>query len=156
MPIVDVAGVADRGEPGNTSTQVASASSASSEQAAVLMGHAAATDMATRIQQLRKGQNKLREDRQKIARELKKAFRKSKHLKERARQLSEDDMVQILVMKRAKQAANAAQRTALSNDLSSASGSGSVSAARIDALDVPGPSGDRRPSPEDDKDVGPE
>jgi predicted phage gp36 major capsid-like protein len=120
------------------------------------MGHAAATDMATRIQQLRKGQSKLREERQKIGKELKAALRKSERLKERARQLSEDDMMQILVMKRAKHAANAAQRTALSNDLSSASGSGFVSAARIDDLDLPGPSGDRTPSPEDDEDGGPE
>jgi hypothetical protein len=120
------------------------------------MGHAAATDMATRIQQLRKGQSKLREERQKIGKELKKALRKSKRLKERARQLSEDDMVQILVMKRAKQAANAAQRTASSNDLSGASGSGSMSAARIHDLELPGPSGDRRPFPGDDEDVGPE
>ena len=156
MPIVDVAGVADRGEPEHASAPVASASSASSEQAAVLMGHAAATDMATRIQQLRKGQNKLREERQKIGKELKKAPRKSKRLKERARQLSEDDLVQILVMKRAKQAANCAQRTTSSNDLSGASESRSMSAARLHELQPPGPSGDKGPFPDDDEDVGPE
>ena len=42
--------------------------------------------------------------RQKLAKELKAAQRKNKRLKERARMLSEEDMVQILVMKRGKTA----------------------------------------------------
>jgi len=156
MPIIDVAGVVDNGEPGHASAPMASASSASSEQAAVLMGHATATDMATRIQQLRKGQNKLREDRQKIARELKKALRKSKRLKERARQLSEDDMVQILVMKRSKQSGNSKKSTTSGIDLSGTSESGSMCAARLQDLELSGPSKDTRPFPEDDEVVGAE
>ena len=44
----------------------------------------------------------MREGRQKTCKELKTAMRKNKRLKERARHLSEEDMVQILVMKRNK------------------------------------------------------
>jgi hypothetical protein len=156
MPIIDVASVADHDEPGHTSMPIASASSASSEQTTVLMGQATDTNLATRIHQLRKGQNKLREDRQKIARELKKALRKSRRLKERARQLSEDDMVQILVMKRSKQSGNYKKSVTSGNDLSGTSATGDMRAARVQDLELSGPSKDTRPCPEDDEVVGAE
>jgi hypothetical protein len=156
MPIIDVASVADHDEPGHTSMPIASASSASSEQTTVLMGQSTDTNLASRIHQLRKGQNKLREDRQKIARELKKALRKSRRLKERARQLSEDDMVQILVMKRSKQSVNSKKSVALGIDLSGTLEAGIMCAARVQDLELSGPSKDTRPCPEDDEVVGAE
>ena len=55
-----------------------------------------------RISDLKKQTLELRERRQKVAKELKAAQRKNKTLKERARCLSEDDMLQILLMKRSR------------------------------------------------------
>ena len=55
-----------------------------------------------RITELKKQTLELRATRQKVAKELKAAQRKNKRLKERARSLSEEDMLQILVMKRAR------------------------------------------------------
>ena len=56
----------------------------------------------SRISDLKKQTLELRERRQKVAKELKAAKRKNKTLKDRARCLSEDDMLQILMMKRAR------------------------------------------------------
>ena len=55
-----------------------------------------------RISELKKQTLELRATRQKVAKELKAAQRKNKRLKERARSLSEEDMLQILVMKRSR------------------------------------------------------
>ena len=57
---------------------------------------------AERIVGLKKQTQELRQQRQSVAKELKAAQRKNKRLKERARCLSEEDMVNILVMKRQK------------------------------------------------------
>ena len=101
---------------------------------------------------------RLREQKQKISKELKAAIRKSKRLKERARHLSEEDMLHILVMKRSKQATTAGPDTsaASSSGLSSASGSGSGTTAGIDDVAMPAVSAARMPSPDVDEDVGSE
>ena len=158
MPIVDVVGRADSSRPGPASATVASSSSATSEQAAVLTGTEPAQDMASRIQQLRGSQMRLREQKHKISKELKAAIRKSKRLKERARHLSEEDMLHILVMKRSKQATTAGPDTsaASSSGLSSASGSGCGTTAGIDVVAMSALSTARMPSPDVDEDVGPE
>ena len=64
----------------------------------------APTAWAGKIAELKKNTAEARLYRQKLAKELKAAQRKNKRLKERARMLSEEDMVQILVMKRGKTA----------------------------------------------------
>lgn len=81
-----------------------------------------------RIQELKVASNALRQHRQKVAKDLKAAQRKNKRLKERARCLSEEDMIQILVMKRGKSAAIAASSAsdaASSSSCGLPSGSGS-------------------------------
>lgn len=81
-----------------------------------------------RIQELKLASNALRQHRQKVAKDLKSAQRKNKRLKERARCLSEEDMIQILVMKRGKSAATAsssASDAASSSSCALPSGSGS-------------------------------
>ena len=55
-----------------------------------------------KIQNLRQEAQKLRDDRAKVSKQLKNEQRKNKRLKERAKHLTEDDMVAILSMKRAK------------------------------------------------------
>ena len=114
--------------------------------------------MASRIQQLRGSQLKLREQKETISKELKAAIRKSKRLKERARHLSEEDMLHILVMKRSKQATTAGPATgaASSSGLSNASGSGSGTTAGIDVAAMSALSTARMPSPGVDEDVCPE
>ena len=71
-----------------------------------------------KIAQLKKSTEEARSHRQKLAKELKSAQRKNKRLKERARFLSEEDMVQILVLKRQKTAA-AKEESASSSSSSS-------------------------------------
>ena len=78
-----------------------------------------------RIASLKKQTQNLREQRQKLAKELKAAQRKNKRLKERARCLSEEDMVQILVMKRQKMAESAVKDS--EEQPSSSSGSSAAS-----------------------------
>ena len=79
---------------------------------------------AARITGLKKQTQELREERQRVAKELKAAQRKNKRLKERARCLSEEDMVQILVMKRTMRNA-----VASSDAASSASSGAAIPAA---------------------------
>lgn len=76
-----------------------------------------------RISDLKKQTVELRETRQRVAKDLKAAQRKNKRLKERARSLSEEDMLQILVMKRTR------VTVAGTSDGAGSSGSGSGGSA---------------------------
>ena len=85
------------------------------------------TGWAQRIKILKTEQQQLRSQRQKVTKDLKAAQRKNKRLKERARFLSEDDMVQILVMKRTKDAGNETAAVVASTGGASSSGLNPVS-----------------------------
>ena len=108
MPVVDasapVAGASSGvvgGAPTGEGTAVAEA------PPNIVTDELASMGWAARIQGLKKQTTQLREQRQRVAKELKAAQRKNRRLKERARCLSEEDMLQILVMKRARTADNA-------------------------------------------------
>ena len=106
----------------------------------------APTVWADKIAQLKKNTVEARVHRQKLAKELKAAQRKNKRLKERARFLSEEDMVQILVMKRAK--------TAATKEEAESSASSSSKGGKSDNLPKPGQA-DRKTSldEEDEADI---
>lgn len=78
-----------------------------------------------RIKALKMEANQIRDDRRKVMRQLKAAQRKNKRLKERARTLSEEDMIHILSMRR--------NRSASADDRASGSASGSASSGAAPA-----------------------
>ena len=105
MPVIDAAASAAVAPPDTRGQAIAGASNGSTTTAAgTLTDLPVESDWATRITDLKKQTIQLREDRQRVAKALKCAQRKNKRLKERARCLTEEDMVQILVMKRASRA----------------------------------------------------
>ena len=125
MPIVDVV---PEGSPKGGKTSSASSPSSSSppsEQAAI------PTDEVTkgwvgRVAELRAQQAELKAAKSKLSKDLKAALRKTKRLKDRARHLTEDDMLQILVMKRGKTSEDASgcPGDSVSSSSTSASASG--------------------------------
>ena len=106
MPVVDASTSGAGASAGHAGAEATGASAAVPEAPANGLT-LASEGWAARIQELKKQTSQLREDRQRVAKELKAAQRKNRRLKERARCLSEEDMLQILVMKRAKSAENA-------------------------------------------------
>ena len=126
MPVIDAsAGSSDA--PPNTGTETSSGNGNAPPE---MNPHRILLDMATtgwadRITKLKTEAKELREHRQKVAKELKAAQRKNRNLKERARCLSEEDMLQILVMKRSKTTVSEPENASEST----ASGSGSSAAS---------------------------
>ena len=103
------------------------------------------TAWADKIVELKKNTAEARKYRQKLAKELKAAQRKNKRLKERARLLSEEDMVQILVMKRGK--------TASEKEEVASSASSSSKSDTYDKSPQKGPA-DGKKSPEEEDAAG--
>lgn len=129
MPVFDVATGVASDVPNASSTSVEGSSSASGQQSSISLDTEGTTDWSMRIHDLREDQRKLRFERSRIAKELKAACRKNKRLKERARHLSEDDMMQILLMKQRKPSEPA---SASSSGTSSSAGSSSSSTGPIE------------------------
>ena len=104
MPVVD--SIAPLGNKRKRAEEagLAAAGFAKAEKASVDLREQETTPTAwaDKIAELKKSTLEARLHRQRLAKDLKSAQRKNKRLKERARMLSEEDMVQILVMKRAK------------------------------------------------------
>ena len=106
MPVVDIGHGADgdgaaSANPATTANPTGEAPTEPKEMMLKGIG------WAERIRNLKSETHALREKRQKVAQELKAAQRKNRRLKERARCLSEEDMLQILVMKKAKSTSSA-------------------------------------------------
>ena len=106
MPVVD--SIAPLGNKRKRAEEagLAAAGFAKAEKASVDLREQETTPTAwaDKIAELKKSTLEARLHRQRLAKDLKSAQRKNKRLKERARMLSEEDMVQILVMKRGKTA----------------------------------------------------
>ena len=103
-----------------------------------------------RIQELKNTNMALRVHRQKVAKELKAAQRKNKRLKERARFLSEEDMVQILVMKRQKTTGTGSSASSAASSSSSGLASGPPSPGSASSQ---GPAVPEMPMAEDGDDL---
>ena len=107
MPVLDTA--ADGGSP-RTPSNTAPGPDTTSTGSSNLPGPVTVpegTEQVTwkdRISTLHTEAKKLREQRNRVSKDLKSAMRKNKRIMERAKGLSEVDIVQILVMKRAKTA----------------------------------------------------
>lgn len=80
------------------------------------------------IKALREEKNRLRDERAKIARDLKNAERKKMRLRHKARQLSETDLIAVLQMRALAKASASATPSPASAASSSSSGSGNPSA----------------------------
>ena len=141
MPIVDVVDNSARGSNEQAGTTASSGAAAAEEAGKTLMTVAAARDWSSRIQELKKQQEDMKASKQALAKELKASKRKWRRLKERARCLSEDDMVNILMMKRAK-SGDAMSPRGQSTGGSQSSGSG---AASTTASDLEAPRGEDAP-----------
>ena len=120
MPTLDIIGKSGCEKTDRPQPDAASAGSAGSKKTGLEMTELEPTCLSwpEKIAQLKKSTEEARSHRQKLAKELKSAQRKNKRLKERARFLSEEDMVQILVLKRQKTAA-AKEESASSSSSSS-------------------------------------
>ena len=79
------------------------------------------------IQELKKQQNALREQKAKLAKDLRNAERRKKRLRTRARQLTDEDLVQVLMLR--KQQRNERPSTEAASAASSSTASSSTSAA---------------------------
>ena len=148
MPIVEATNPGGKTKKHGSEAGPASAGHAAAEKTEVALTdlELAPTGWADKIAELKKTTVEARAHRQKLAKELKAAQRKSKRLKERARFLSEEDMVQILVMKRAKTAA--AKEEVASSASSSSKGDKSDKSPMTGQAD-----GETRPEEEDEVDV---
>ena len=148
MPIVEATGPGGNKRKRASDAEAAAAGDAEAEKTTVELADldTAPTGWAEKIAELKKTTMEARAHRQKLAKELKAAQRKSKRLKERARFLSEEDMVQILVMKRAKTAA--AKEEVASSASSSSKGDRSDKSPMTGQAD-----GETRPEEEDKVDV---
>ena len=96
---------------------------------------------AKRIQYLKKQQDQVRDTKKKLAKDLKAAQRKTRRLKERARHLSEEDMMNILLMKRSRNQDSLAEdpeSTAVTTEGGQSSGSGAASTKAGDFAARPG------------------
>ena len=118
MPVLDTAadGQSPR-TPSKTSPDPDTTSTGSSNPSGPvnLPEGTAQVNWKDRISTLHTEAKKLREQRNRVSKDLKSAMRKNKRIMERAKGLSEVDIVQILVMKRAKTATSALGAT-LSGD----------------------------------------
>ena len=127
MPVVNIGS----NDPPNggppTSTSQGTADSNAKQTSDEMTVDLSQTGWEGRIQELKSASLALRQHRQKVAKDLKAAQRKNKRLKERARCLSEEDMIQILVMKRGKSggASSSASSAASGSSTALSSGSGS-------------------------------
>ena len=103
MPVIDLGTETRRGPPDAEEEASASTGHGSTQIAldALLCTHDSDA-WALRIHKLKDETLRLRTQRQQVAKKLKAAQRKNRRLKDRARCLSEEDMLQILMMKRAK------------------------------------------------------
>ena len=82
-----------------------------------------------KIRELRAEAQRIRDDRRKVMRTLKCSQAKAKRLREKARTLSESDMLQILKMKRPLPASNSAASTDTTPAASSSGGAGVASSS---------------------------
>ena len=147
MPIVEATSPGGKTKKQGSEAGAPSAGHAAAEKTAMPLTDldSAPTGWADKIAELKKNTLEARAHRQKLAKDLKAAQRKSKRLKERARFLSEEDMVQIL-MKRAKTAA--AKEEVANSASSSSKGETSDKSPMTGQAD-----GETRPEEEDEVDV---
>ena len=111
----------------------------------VVQGLAAATDafsnalpedaLSASIQKLKKQQTELRNQKRDLAKELKNAERRKKRLRTRARQLTDEDLVQVLMLRKQQRADRnavdvASTTSGASSSSASAVGSGGSSSSR--------------------------
>ena len=147
MPVVD--SIAPLGNKRKRAEEagLAAAGFAKAEKASVDLREQETTPTAwaEKIAELKKSTAEARLHRQRLAKDLKSAQRKNKRLKERARMLSEEDMVQILVMKRGK---TAGDKEGVASSASSSSKSGTC-----DNSPKTGPA-DGKKSPEEEDAAG--
>ena len=131
MPVIDIAADARQRTGSAAPASAASEAAPRSMEAATSVTVPVETQgWAEKIAGLKKATSELREERQRVAKELKAAQRKNKRLKERARTLSEEDMMQILVMKRAKkEAATEVDPASSSAEISTSASSASAASA---------------------------
>ena len=114
MPIVDTVSKSSSTTP-HAKPIEASSSGTSDAASVVSVMDSVRTSWQERVQDLKTQTQRLREDRQRVAKDLKAAQRKNRRLKERARCLSEDDMMSILLMKRMKPTAATSNTKAASS-----------------------------------------
>ena len=133
------------GPPAASGTVTASASGAADARpASLLQGLAAATDtlssalpedaLSVSIQMLKTKQAELRNQKKRLAQDLRNAERRKKRLRQRARQLTDEDLVQVLMLRkhqRSDRSANdeASTTSAATSSSTSADGSGSASSS---------------------------
>ena len=116
MPVVDaVAGASCAAPHTRSDSAPGTGAVVPAAPADAVMVDVSAGGWAARISGLKRQTQELREERQRVAKELKAAQRKNKRLKERARCLFEEDMVQILVMKRTMRSAATSSEAAASS-----------------------------------------
>ena len=118
------------GSPGKPRPKLAradepSASAAGSATPAAIATLPIESQLMKHIKSLREEKNRLRDERAKIARDLKNAERKKMRLRHKARQLSETDLIAVLQMRALAKASASATPTKPSAATSSSSGSSS-------------------------------
>ena len=151
MPVLDaIAGSSAAAAHNNTETSTGTGIAVPETSNTVTVDLSSA-GWAGRIAGLKNQTKELREQRQRVAKELKAAQRKNKRLKERARCLSEEDMVHILVMKRTKSSANGSSEGGGSSTSGGASSSGIARAADGGPLAVDATSAVHAPLRADDE-----
>ena len=134
MPVLDVVG--GSGDAGSKRPKKAqSICDLVAEEAAEIVTSAKMQNWAKRIQDLKKQQEEAKQTKKRLAKELKSAKKKTRRLKERARHLSEEDMMNILLMKRSRSQEileSIPESTAETKEGGQSSGSGAASTKASD------------------------
>ena len=140
MPVVDTVVSANAGsEEHAVDSSAGSGTAAPPASSSVAIAELSASGWPGKISELKKETLLLRASRQRVAKELKAAQRKNKRLKERARCLSEEDMLQILMMKRAKAAEAGSEQSAGSSSSGNPGSAASAPVGTVTQATVPNP-----------------
>ena len=141
MPVLDVVGGRAKASSEHPEEKKSSGDPLAEETEEFLMS-TKVQNWAKRIQDLKKQQDQVKGLRKKLSKDLKAAQRKTRRLKERARHLSEDDMMAILMMKRKIFKADPEANPESPTDLTEGGQSSGSGAASTKADDFAGGNGD--------------
>ena len=119
MPVVDVASESARGLPASSGAASSGDPTGSASNASNLEALLIGENPVTELKDLKQKATLLRKEKSELARKLRNAQRKHKRLKEKAKQLSDQDLLSVMLLRRDKKsrtegtaAANAHQQAA--------------------------------------------
>ena len=119
MPVVDVASESARGLPASSGAASSGDPTGSASNASNLEALLIGENPVTELKDLKQKATLLRKEKQELARKLRNAQRKHKRLKEKAKQLSDQDLLSVMLLRRDKKsrtedvaALNTTQQTA--------------------------------------------